>query len=230
MKKHEIQGLVVILVLLAVYCAAVFLIPFERDNGVFWISFVFTLLAMAAQVYVVRAAFGGEKTAKSRFYGFPIARIGFVYLLAQLCLSILFMALSEVVWLWLPALLYIVLAGAAAVGFIATDVTRDEIERQDAALKTNVSAMRAVQSKASSLPGLCRDPEVKKAVEKLAEALRYSDPVSSPAIAAVETDLAACVDELQKAVVEGDKPSALALAEKAGSILIERNRQCKLNK
>lgn len=230
MKKRQIQGIVVIVTLLAAYCAVAFLIPFERDNAVFWVSFVFTLVALAAQVYVVYTAFGGDQDAKSRFYGFPIARVGFVYLIAQVVLSIVFMALAGNVRLWLPLLLYIVLAGTAALGFIATDVTRDEIQRQDADLKANVSAMRSIQSKASALLGVTQDAETRKAVEKLSDALRYSDPVSSPAISEIESDLAACVDELQKAVVDGDKASALALAEKAGNILIERNRQCKLNK
>lgn len=229
MKKRQIQRTAVIVVLLAAYCAMAFLLPFERDNAVFWVSFVFTLAAMAAQVCVVCTAFGGCD-AKSRFYGFPIARIGFAYLIAQVVLSIVFMALAGIVWLWLPLLLYIVLAGVAALGFIATDVTRDEIQRQDAALKANVSAMRSIQSKASALLGVTQDTGTRKAVEKLSDALRYSDPVSSPAISEIETDLAACVDELQKAVVDGDKASALALAEKAGNLLIERNRQCKLNK
>ena len=229
MKKHQIQGITAIAAVLAAYFAVVFLIPFRRDNAVFWVSFVFALAAMAAQVYVVRAAFGG-RDAKSRFYGFPIARVGFVYLIAQVVLSIVFMALAGNVRLWLPLLLYIVLAGAAALGFIATDVTRDEIQRQDAVLKANVSAMRSIQSKASALLGVTQDAQMRKAVEKLSDALRYSDPVSSPAISEIESDLAACVDELQKAVVDGDKASALALAEKAGNILIERNRQCKLAK
>lgn len=230
MKKHQIQGLVVLAVLAVVYCAVAFLLPFRRDNAVFWVSVVVTLAALAALVYAVHTAFGGELSAKSRFYGFPIARIAAVYLALQTVLSLVFMALAAVVPLWLPLLLYILLAGAAIVGFVATDVTRDEVERQDAALKANVSAMRAIQSKALSLPGIAQDEETKKAVAKLAEALRYSDPVSGAPLRAIEADLAACVDELQKAVVDGDRVSALALAEKAGNILIERNRQCKLNK
>ncbi len=230
MKKHQIQGLIVLAVLTAVYCAIVFLIPFERDNAVFWTSFVFTLLALAAQVYVVYTAFGGDRDAKSRFYGFPIARVGLFYLIAQAVLGIAFMAVSGIVKLWIPLLLYIVLFGAAAVGLIATDITRDEIERQDTALRADVSAMRSIQSKASSLSGIAQDEDTRKAVTKLAEALRYSDPVSRPALSEIESDLASCVDELQKAVVDGDRSSALALSEKAGNILIERNRQCRLNK
>ncbi len=230
MKKQQIQGLVVLAVLTVVYCAIAFLIPFHRDNGAFWASFVFTLVALAAQVYVVYVAFGGDRSAKSRFYGFPIARIGVAYLVIQALLSIVFMALAAIIPLWLPLLLYILLLGAAVIGFIATDVTRDAIEHQDSSLKADVSVMRAIQSKALSLPGLAQEEEIKKAVVKLAEALRYSDPVSSPAIREIESDLASCVDELQKAVVDNDTAAALSLAEKAGNILIERNRQCKLNK
>ncbi len=230
MKKHQIQGLVVLGVLAVVYSAIVFLVPFQRDNGVFWISFLFSLASLAAQVYVFRVSFGGKRDVKSRFYGFPIVRVGVLYLAAQLVLSIVFMAISENTKLWIPALVYIILAGTAVVGLVATDFTRDEVERQDAAIKANVSVMRSVQSKVAALPGQAQNEEVKRAVTVLSEAVRYSDPVSSPALSKIESELISCVDELQQAVASDDTASAVSLAKKAGDILSERNRQCKQNK
>ena len=230
MKKHQIQGIAILAVLAIVYCAIALLVPFQRDNAVFWTSFILTLAVLASQVYVVHISFGSNRSAKSRFYGFPIVRVGFTHLIVQVVLSFLFMALAGTIKLWIPLLLYIVLAGVAAVGLIATDVTRDEIERQDSVHKANVSVMRSIQSKASSLPRLTQDEETRKAATKLAEALRFSDPVSGSATYEIESNLAVCVDDLEKAVAEGNKATALALAAKAENILIERNRQCKLNK
>ena len=153
-----------------------------------------------------------------------------MYLIVQVVLSILFMALAEIIPLWIPLLLYILLAGATVVGFISTDITRDEIERQDTVLRTNISTMRSIQSKASSLLQIAKNEETRKAVAELTEALKYSDPVSSSPISEIESELAACVDELQRAVADSDTALTLSLAEKAGRLLNERNRQCKLNK
>ena len=132
----------------------------------------------------------------------------------------------------LPVLLCGFLCGGpwgAAVGFIAADAMRDEVERQDVQLKKDVSAMRALQSKVNGIVGLC-GADIRPEVTKLAEELRYSDPVSSEALAEIEAELTAYTDELQAAVVDGDSASARELCRKISVTLLERNRLCKLNK
>ena len=86
--------------------------------------------------------------------------------------------------------------------------------------------MRSLQSKISQIAAQSEDA----AIKALAEEFRYSDPVSSDAIADAETDLAAAVDELQTAYVDGDSEAVAKLCRKASALLAERNRLCKLNK
>lgn len=174
--------------------------------------------------------FEKEAGAKSKFYGFPIARVGVLYLAVQLVLGLVFMALAAVAPVWLALVLYLALLVAAAVGVIATDSIRDEVERQDAQLKKDVATMRALQSKAAALPAHCEDTTAKAALEKLAEEFRYSDPVSAPALTDLETDMAATMEELSAAVTDGDNAAVLALCKKISATLAERNRLCKLNK
>ena len=50
--KNHVRALVVLVILLAVYHAAVFLIPFAK-TAVFWLSYVFTLLAFALAAVAV---------------------------------------------------------------------------------------------------------------------------------------------------------------------------------
>ena len=114
--------------------------------------------------------------------------------------------------------------------FIAADAMRDEVERQDVKLKKDVSAMRALQSRAVALVNQCSSADVTAAVRSLAEDLRYSDPISSSAIAENERQLASLMDELEQAVTDGDSAAALALCKRTSAALVERNRLCKLNK
>jgi hypothetical protein len=86
--------------------------------------------------------------------------------------------------------------------------------------------MRSLQSKVIQLATQSGSP----ALQALADEFRYSDPVSSPAIADAEADLTAAVDDLQAAFVDGDQDSLEQLCRKASAILAERNRLCKLNK
>lgn len=229
MSKTKLRTGIVLAVVFVVFTVAAFAIPF-RKTGVFWLSYVFGVAAIAAQIYVLQVAFTGQKSLRSKFYGFPIARVGVVYLVVQMILSLVCMALAAALPVWIVILADVVVLGAAAVGFVATETMREEIQRQDTVLKKDVSAMRAMQSMARSLVGMCADKTLAAELEKLSDALRYSDPVSSEALEESEAELKGLLDELQKAVVEQSYEDGAVLCRQAMSVLGERNRLCKLNK
>lgn len=225
MKKDAVRGVVVLGVLLVLYILIAFLIPFVH-TATFWVSFVFTLIAfgvVAASIYI---AFVKNPDAKSRFYGFPIAKIGVIYGAVQLAAGLVLMALAAVVPAWIAVLVYAVALGAAVIGLVSAEAVVSEIHVQDAKLKNNVALMRSLQSKINQIAAQSED----KGIKALAEEFRYSDPVSSDALTEIERDLAAVVDELQAAVVDGDGEATDKLCRKAAATLAERNRLCKLNK
>ena len=214
------------------FSVAAFVFPFQKSS-IFWIAYCFGLLSIGVQGYIIPHAFRQGSSVKSKFYGFPIARVGAVYLAVQLPLSLVFMVLakSESGWVRrIEIVLCVLLFGAAAAGILSTDAIREEVERQDTALKKDVTRMRALQSRAFSLRDQCEDQAAKKSLEKLAEALRYSDPVSSEATVALENDLTSYTDELQNALTEGDYTNVSILCMKAMPVLAQRNQLCKSSK
>ena len=229
MHKNLIRTYGVLAILFAVLTVVVFAVPFVK-NGVFWVSYLFALISIVLQGYAIHKGFSRDEPLASKFYGFPVAQVGLAYMVVQLILSLLFMALAALLPLWVTLVVYSVALGAAGVGLITTDAMREEILRQDEVLKKNVSLMRALQSKTRMLPGQCANPEVAAQLSSLAEAVQYSDPVSSESLQQIEYDLAQLVDELQKAVVEQEYSAAKELIKKAENTLVERNRLCKLNK
>ena len=225
MKKDTIRWVVGLGVLLVLYILVAFLIPFVH-TATFWVSFVFTLIAFAVVAASMYIAFVKNPDAKSRFYGFPIAKIGAIYGLVQLVAGFIFMALAAYAPVWAAVLVYAIALGAAVIGLISADAVVSEIHVQDAKLKKDVSLMRSLQSKVNQMAAQSENADVKA----LANEFRYSDPVSSDAIADAEADLAAAVDELQSAYVDGDSEAVAKLCRKASALLAERNRLCKLNK
>ena len=93
MKKNAIRWWIVLGVVLVVYHVLVFALPFPKTS-VFVVSYLFSLAAILAQIYVIRTAFYQGEGVKSKFYGFPIAKLGVVYLVLQLILGFVFMALG----------------------------------------------------------------------------------------------------------------------------------------
>lgn len=225
MKKDIVRSTICLGVLLVLYILLAFLIPFAK-TAVFWISFVFTLVAFAVTGWSLYTAFLKKPDATSRFYGFPIARIGVIYGGGQLAASLLLMSLGKWMPAWLAVLVYAAMLGAAVIGLVSADAVVETIHTQDRKLKEDVAFMRSLQSKANQMAAQCSLPEV----QQFCENVRYSDPVSSEALAEIERDLSAAVDDLQSAVVDGDTEVIAQLARKADGLLSERNRLCKLNK
>lgn len=224
--KNKIRAGIVLAVIFAVYTVLTFVLPFEK-NAVLWVSYIFGVAAIAAQLYVLPKSFAQGESAKSKFYGFPIAKIGVAYLIVQLALGLIFMVLAALVPVWLPLVLYVVLLGAAAVGFIAADTMRDEVERQDTKLKTDTTLMRTLQTRAAALAARQDSGEVKAQIQILADNLRYSDPVSGDITRDVEGKLTVCMDELEQA---SSGEEVTILLRRMNTLLSERNQLCKLNK
>ena len=225
MKKDTLRAAIVAAVIFVLYNIIAFVIPFVH-TGAFWLSYIFTLVSFVVAAVSVYIAFARKDDAKSRFYGFPIARIGVVYGIAQVVVSVVVMALSVLIPWWIPLVVYALGLGAAVIGLIGAEAIVEEIETQDVKLKDNTAMMRALQSKISQLAAQSEDA----AIQALAEEIRYSDPVSCEQIADAEADLVAVVDQLQAAYIDGEQEAMAQLCRQAMALLAERNRLCKLNK
>ncbi len=228
-KKNMTRSVVILAIVLILYCILAFAIPFVR-GGVFWLSFVFTLIALCAMFYVLKASFDHGESARSKFYGFPIARVGLIYLAVQLIAGFVCMAIGFALPTWVALVVFVIILAATAIGLITTEGIRDEVERQDEVLKKNVSNMRALQSKATAIAAQCEDEGTRKVLNALADKFRFSDPVSSATTEEAEAGLAALMEELQAAVLDSDSEAAAALAKRLEAALAERNRLCKLGK
>ncbi len=228
MSKNKTRGIITLVILLVVFSAIAFVIPFPK-NIVFWIAYLFGVFAILFQAYIFRASFGDD-SARSRFYGFPIARLGIYYLAAQLIVSIVEIALSKILPVWLVVILNLLILAFALIGCITTETMRDEIVRQDGKLKKEVFNIRELQSISAALVDQCDDEDLKKTLAKLAEEFRFSDPLTSDKTSALETEMKTRIEDLQQAVTDGDIENAKELCNKLTGSLRERNRICSVNK
>lgn len=229
MTKNTMRGIILLVVVLAVFSLIAFMLPFAH-TAAFWIGYGCGVFAILFQCYIGHSSRAANGDAKSRFYGFPIARLGIYYLVAQLIASIVEMAVASLIPAWPAILVNALLLAFVVIGCITVETMRDEIEQQDVKLKNSVSKMRELQSLASAMVGQCNDPAMKTTLQKLADELRFSDPVSSAATAGLEEDMRSQLADMQQAILEGDTAGAAALCTKLMGNLTERNRICSVNK
>ena len=229
MKKNVARLALTVALLLGVLNLIAFVVPFAR-TPVFWLSYAFTSAAIVAQLPLSLYAFSAKGGARNSLYGFPIARLATLYLLAQSIIGLLNMAMGAWIPFWVALVIEVVMLVLAVIGCMATTAIRDEIQRQDIALQKDVSVMRELQSRAGALVGQAQGSNAQELLRKLADDFRCSDPVSSAATASLESDLRANMDDLERALNDGDMESVSKLCPKATALLAERNRICKLNK
>lgn len=229
MSKNELREYIILAVIFTVFSVTAFAAPFER-NTVFWFSYVFGVIAIVFQVYVFRIAFADGGDTKSKFYGFSIARVGVIYLVVQLGLSLIQMIAANHLKSWVSIIINILPIAFAVIGTVAADAVRDEVERQEEQVKTDVSMMKYLNTSVAALENLCQNDDIKKKIVKLTEEFRYSDPVSNEETVAAELELKDRIDDLQRVLIDGDANEAEKLCKVIMVKLTERNESAKNSK
>ena len=221
-----------IVIAAVVFRIVIFAAPVPK-TAVLWISDAFALFSLASLLIVDKLAFRKADSAKSRFYGLPVLRLGVRYVEAILLCAVAFILLSCVIRpfpVWLPVVVYVVLTGAAAVGLIAADGARESVEEQESKTAADTAFLRDLRTGITPLAAQTADAGLSRALGELAEQLRYSDPVSSPAAADLEAQMADEAARLRAAVKAEDWETALRLCRSLSAALAERNAVCKANK
>lgn len=229
MSKNGLRGYFVLAIILAVFSVIAFAAPFSM-TAAFWIAYISAVVAILFQIYVFNISFKRGGSPRSKFYGFPIARIGVTYLAVQLVVSIIEMCFAEDIPAWVVLIINVIIFAVAAIGCIAAEIVHDEVIRQDVSVKMNVSSMKSLQAMSAGLADQCTDESLKKDLQKLADEFKFSDPVSSEETKAMEAGLASQLNELKTALSNGDYDTARSFCGQLLNGLSERNRACKLSK
>lgn len=218
-KKNSTKGYVILGIIFALISIIAFVVP-TMKTATFWIAYVFTAIAILAQIVIWKNALGKEDTLKSKFLGLPVVHVSVVYLVVQI--------LSFAVFVTVPALPIwsAIVACAAILGFsvifmIAGEAGCGEIERVEAKVQKKVFFIKELQADVELLIDREADAEIKTALQQLAEKIRFSDPMSNNTLAEIESTIADRVTELKTG---SDK---MVIIHELDLLLAERNKKAK---
>ncbi len=215
-------------IMIAAYHVILFAVcGFAGHTAVFWISWIFMLLAFAAMVVSCVILEQRGLFLRDWLFGFPIIKHSIVYIIVELLVSCIFIIFEKKVsWNWAFGLQFLMfcLYGVCVVScFLSKETIGDvHIKVSD---KTRFIKLLGVD--AQMLVEKCSDTETKRECHKFAEAVRYSDPMSSEALFELEKELALTVSQCDKAIEANDFVTAKVLCAKAILQLTERNKKCK---
>lgn len=220
--KNKNWGYVVLGTLLVLFSVIAFVIPTEK-TGAFWIAYVFTAVAIVAQVVIWKHALGKEDTLKSKFLGLPVVHIGIAYLLVQIVAFAVFAVVPKMPT-WSAIVACTSIFGVSVIFMIAGEIGRGEIERVESKVQKKVFFIKELQVDVELLIARETDEEVKTALRQLAEKIKFSDPMSDNALAEIESKIAIRVSELK---TSSDKRPII---QELDLLFTERNNKCRILK
>lgn len=229
MKKNFKFYAIIWAVFLALFNALVFLIrPFMPwfegfSDPQFWIAWAFILVSFIANLLCAYKAFREENLEKL-FYRLPLITVSYTCLIVMLVLGsvLLMIPFSSV---WITVVVCVVITAISAVAVLRADWAGEVVNATHEKVKTQTQFIKLLTVDAETLMNKANTPESKIAAKKVYEAVRYSDPMSNPALGGVEAELAEKYNVFKSAVVynTGVDQAADSLLE----TLDERNKKCR---
>ena len=227
MNKNNVSLIAVFVIALILVSVIYFAVPFPRLSASV-IAYIFSVISVIAGYFITNYAFTKGGDIKSKVYGFPVFRIGYIYMGAQVAFTIIIAAVEfgAKVPNWVSVLVSVIFLCLAAVGVIAADNARDIITAQEEAFQAQTRKIKYFKLDMGSVVDKCKDTELRKSLEKFADELKYSDPVSSEELEGIEKKIADGIETLSE-LVNKDNAAASDKLDELTSLLSDRNRRCK---
>lgn len=217
MKKQN--GYLILGIVFAAFTVVAFAAPFIK-TPVFWVSYLFGLAAMCFQIPLWNKALKGE-SLKSKFLGFPVLYIGVTYLIVQLIISLIMMAVPGIP-VWIAIIVDVVILAIICTLVISGDVAKTAIEKTEEKVQIKTAFLKSIKADVDILLSEEKDPEIKKELSKLSDDIKYSDPMSSSELEEIEKLI---VDKLAAFTTVGEyKASQVA---EIRELVNQRNIKCR---
>lgn len=231
MKKNFKFYALIWAILLAVWCAVVFLvrpiIPGYVINydARFWIAFVFIVAAFIGNLACAYFAFKAENL-KKMFYNLPLIAVSWSALIAMLVIGCILMLIPNCP-AWIAAIVCIIVLAFNAIAVIKAVWAADTVNKVDEKVKAQTSYIKNLTVDAESILARAKSEPVKAECKKVFEAVRYSDPMSNEALSVIEAKITVKMDELASAVGADDAEKAKEIADEIVILVGDRNKKCK---
>ena len=222
MKKNKGMAYAVLAIAFVLFNIIVFAVPTAK-TATFWIAYAFSVVAFASQIIIWKFAFKGADTLKSKFLGIPLISVGITYLIVQIIVFAVFMALPLTAS-WITLVVCALILGISAICLIGTETGREEINRVEEKVGKKVFYIKSLQVDIEMLASVETDTDTKMALTKLVEKIRFSDPMSSEYLADIEAEITAKAKELK---TTENKAKIITVLD---TLITERNKKVKIMK
>ena len=230
MKKNFKFYVLIWVILLAVWCAVVFLVrPIIPGYVInydvrFLIAFVFIAAAFIGNLVCAYFAFKAENL-KKMFLNLPLITVSWSALITMLVAGSGLMMIPNCP-AWIAAIVCILVLAFNAIAVIKTVWVADTVNKVDEKVKVQTSYIKNLTVNTESILARAKSEPVKAECKKVYDAVRYSDPMSNEALSVIEAKITVKVDEFASAVGADDAEKAKEIANEIVILVGDRNKKC----
>lgn len=230
MEKKFKYYLAVWFLLVAVFNVIAFVsvgwIGYEKYTTAFWLGYGFITLSFVINLIYALIAFR-KADATTTFYNIAYFRIGYAELILSFVIGGIFMLIPGFAW-WVCTLISVIVFGANTLVFIKAKAAVALVVETDKKIADRTRFIKLMTADAQSLLAVAKTEDTRALVQKVYEALRYSDNVSNDAVADIESNMNTAFTEFAGAVA--GNTDAQAAADKLLFLIDSRNNRCKATK
>ncbi|MDE6516358.1 MAG: hypothetical protein K2L18_00700 [Acetatifactor sp.] len=227
-KKNGLMIGIIYLVIFLIYNLLIFLV-FKGLNAVFWVSYVFMLAAYLLHIVCILSIVR-NLNVRAVFFGIPLGAFSVYFVAAEFFVSLVFMLFRKQAGVKVAVVIQAVLLGVFIVIALISIMTRDAVQHVDSKIKENVSFIKGINVDVEMLLQRSSDAEIKAALKKLSETIKYSDPMSNSVVAIQEQMIMQYLTELRVKFDAGDMAAVKELCPKLELLFVERNKKLMVSK
>ena len=212
---------------LLVFVPPRFVGEYDKFGGAFWAGYVGIAVAFVGQLVCAHFALKAEN-AQKLFYNLPLVTVSYTGLVLTLVCGGLCMTVPDLPN-WVGALVCLLLLVFCAVAVIKAAAAAELVAGVNEKVSTQTQFVKNLTVDAENLCARAQSDEAKAACKKVYEALRYSDPMSVPALADIESQIALKFNAFSTAVTNG-ADNISVFADELVIFIEDRNKKCRLMK
>lgn len=228
MKKNNTLMIITFIIIALIYNIILFT-AVDNHTQIFWSAYSFTMLAFVSTSCLFYNTLREKFKTKAKFFNLPIPILASFYLIIQVVLGIVLMAItnmSVVTAYILQIVLFGVFAVVSILSLIGTNVANDF----DDTVNKKVFYIKSLASDVDGLINSCGDAETKKLLVQLCETIKYGDPMSHSSLMDIENQISMKMYNLTEVIDNKNFQSAMQICDEITRLVIDRNNKCKILK
>ena len=233
MKKSALVYSLVWTLCIALFNLVVFITPHEingvdKFDATFWVGYIFITVAFLRHLVWSIIALQAENR-KRVFYNIPLITISYSGLVTMLIFGSIFMAIPTFPeWVGIIVCVFVLVFNLISIAKAAAAI--EIISSVDEKTESQTDYIKSLTANIQTLSATSATEEIRKEINSVYEAVRYSDPVSHPSLSKIELQITIEVNALSDAVKNEDAELTKEISKSIIALVEQRNIECRAAK